>query len=672
MRGHIKYVAIIDRAGKHHYVEFGEGLNIITGKSSTGKSAMIEIFDYCFGSSEYTVPEGIITDSAQLYFVVMMVQDTFLVLARKPQENKAFIKEEAGFLEDDDISFFSLDYFTDFIGLQDFREELSKSFGIEITDTDTDLEDRTNRFNQRKKGRPSARHFTSFMLQHQNLIANKHSLFYRFDEKEKRDQTIEQFKIFAGFFDQDYFVKKQEVSELQRELKILLTEREKSVNYQKSAAVRLKQLLNDYYIITGVALTPEDENEILKRPSQFLDNLMTSKVVVDENSDESFKKRATLVEEKRQILIQHRRQHTVLTNIQASINSVNAYVEKSNGIKVLEEVKVQVSFCPFCETAHESIEQGANELSNAIDWLNMELSRSGYVFESFKSEEKAVKLHLKDLSKSLNTISKQIESIDAVTEKLEKDKSLEEQALKVKVKIEALLEDIQEIGKSTLDLEIKEKEGQIEIILNDLYINYNDERKRIDAERIINSRMKVIGSNLDFEPYYQPINLKFSLETFDLYHESLGLKKIYLRSMGSGANWLYSHLALFTSLQYYFCSLGKKSLIPPILFIDQPSQVYFPSSIDNKTEFDAETLKKLTLEETTDTEKVKERTDEDLLSVTKMFDELVKHCNSTKKETGIMPQIIVTDHADNLILSGEIPFEDYVNGRRWRTRGFIN
>ena len=51
-----------------------------------------------------------------------------------------------------------------------------------------------------KKEAPSFRHFTSFMLQHQNLIANKHALFYRFDEKEKKDQVIEQFKIFLNFF----------------------------------------------------------------------------------------------------------------------------------------------------------------------------------------------------------------------------------------------------------------------------------------------------------------------------------------------------------------------------------------------------------------------------------------------------------------------------------------
>lgn len=52
---------------------------------------------------------------------------------------------------------------------------------------------------------PSIRTFASFMLQHQNLVANKHAVFYRFDEKEKREQAIAHFKILMGLVHEDYF-----------------------------------------------------------------------------------------------------------------------------------------------------------------------------------------------------------------------------------------------------------------------------------------------------------------------------------------------------------------------------------------------------------------------------------------------------------------------------------
>ena len=58
-------------------------------------------------------------------------------------------------------------------------------------------------------------------------------------------------------------------------------------------------------------------------------------------------------------------------------------------------------------------------------------------------------------------------------------------------------------------------------------------------------------------------------------------------------------------------------------------------------------------------------------AVTNLFNQLVSFCKTTLKETGIEPQIIITDHADKLELDS-VDFEDLVNGRRWRTKGFIN
>ena len=34
---------------------------------------------------------------------------------------------------------------------------------------------------------------------------------FGFDEKEKREKTIDEFKIFAGFVDQEYYILKQEL-----------------------------------------------------------------------------------------------------------------------------------------------------------------------------------------------------------------------------------------------------------------------------------------------------------------------------------------------------------------------------------------------------------------------------------------------------------------------------
>jgi len=206
---------------------------------------------------------------------------------------------------------------------------------------------------------------------------------------------------------------------------------------------------------------------------------------------------------------------------------------------------------------------------------------------------------------------------------------------------------------------IKDRLAEIKPLLDAYKVN----EKMRDLSDLINSEMARIGAGFDFEDAYQPINLKFDLQTFDLWHESTDMGNVYLRSMGSGANWLYSHLTLFLALHSVFALKHEEGCrIPPILFLDQPTQVYFPAKIDHGKTFDAKTLAALTANS--------ERVDDDLSAVTNMFDKLAEFCEQTGVATGMMPQIIVTDHADDLTLKGKANFKSFVRAT-WRERGFI-
>jgi len=55
-------------------------------------------------------------------------------------------------------------------------------------------------------------------------------------------------------------------------------------------------------------------------------------------------------------------------------------------------------------------------------------------------------------------------------------------------------------------------------------------------------------------------------------------RPVPLQQLGSGSNWVGIHLIAYFALQKYFISLNKP--VPRFFFIDQPSQVYFPSEID--------------------------------------------------------------------------------------------
>lgn len=91
--------------------------------------------------------------------------------------------------------------------------------------------------------------------------------------------------------------------------------------------------------------------------------------------------------------------------------------------------------------------------------------------------------------------------------------------------------------------------------------------------------------------------------------------------MGSGENWVGYHLIVHLALHKWFVS--KNRPVPRFLFIDRPSQVYFPADKDVDGSMD-------------------NVEDEDRNAVARMF----KLAASVVEEMSPGLQIIITDHAD--------------------------
>jgi hypothetical protein len=58
-------------------------LNILTGASKTGKSAIIDIIDYCTGRSECYVADGVIRKHVAWYAVLFALGEGQILVARK-------------------------------------------------------------------------------------------------------------------------------------------------------------------------------------------------------------------------------------------------------------------------------------------------------------------------------------------------------------------------------------------------------------------------------------------------------------------------------------------------------------------------------------------------------------------------------------------------------------
>ncbi|WP_256592092.1 DUF3732 domain-containing protein [Pseudomonas sp. CC120222-01a] len=655
---------MIDRENEIHEVTFTTGLNIITGKSSMGKSALIEIFDFCLGNGNDTIPKGVITTRSKMYFTILEFESEIILLARSRDIEKVFLSEVTGSLEEIFHRMKNVkDFFKSslFLPLREFKKELGRFFSITMVDVDEDAEPRE--FSKGKSATPSIRSFASFMLQHQNLIANKHALFYRFDEKEKREQVIEHLKVFMDFVNQEYIWLSQESNRLKADLKKLETQIPKVQEEKKRFIARADELLAEYKVISGTELTTLTGAQIAGSVKSSYNKIRDLNVKIDSAADAYTERKKVLEEERSKQTVIVRELQDKLYAIRSSIDFTEDFAKTVGQIPLPEFAEVGEAHCPFCEAISSHVDNEANKLTFAIEWMNTELKTTSYARESFREEEGKLLNKLGSEKENLSSIQSKITQLDKQVEDLKKSKTVDEIALRIKHRLEGVIEDYANKPKSEFEgtrLAIKKRLAEIQPVLDE----YNVPGKMRDLTDLINSEMARIGAGFDFEEAYQPINLKFDLHTFDLWHESETMGNVYLRSMGSGANWLYTHLTLFLALHSVFALKHEDGCkIPPILFLDQPTQVYFPAKIDHRIEgFDPKGLAALTDRAA--------HVDEDIGSVTKMFDKLVEFCEQTYNSTGIRPQIIVTDHADDLKLSGEKDFQSFVR-KTWRKRGFI-
>ena len=667
MKTLIHEIGVIDKQGNRHPVNFKSGLNVVTGKSSTGKSALIEIFDYCFGSGENTIPKGVITTSAAIYYVALAVNEQDMVIARDPDiTSKAFFRRVEIFnSEDIDRDYFNSSYFRP---LGEFKKHL-RDFFLDIDDVDESLAARANRRFNQKAPTPSVRSFSSFILQHQNLVANKHALFYRFDEKEKRDQAIEHIKIFLGLVDQRFFHLSQEKERLTADIRRL--ERQEETNKRSSESYKQKvgPVLSQLYALMGFQDEPLSLEKVLRHPQDAKDQL--DGIIVPENINYNSD---AITERYNQLKLDRNQKATELRKLQRQASSINKHIQEEErfvgNVKQFsspKHVNISASICPFCHTEKDTLRESAEKLQQAITKVSGNLSQARPMKAKFESSLVDVERNIEVVSRALTELNQQVTEIEKTEKQLAEQKSLYESILMQKAKLFALLDTLNVAENSDLEKQIKDLSKQIKVITKDLK-KYDVQKGLENASAKVDEYMADIGSHFEFEASYKPINLHFSFETFDLYHLTPENEKIYLRSMGSGANWLYCHVTLFLALHKYFANLGDKCAIPSILFLDQPTQVYFP----NFNRDTSESFEEQKIQETEQRTEKERPVDEDIKAVENLFSRLSVYCNELELNDGFSPQIIVTDHADNLTLSNGVLFESLVNGNRWRMRGLIH
>lgn len=641
MKSYLKAIIIFDKNGEKRIVPLKQGVNIITGESKTGKSALIEILDYCLCSTRCTVPKGKITDFSYLYALSMVIGENVFIIARYNWESggKMVISKESINYDPETLE---LNYFEKKIAVpfKEVQRQIECELGLLVTNTKTDVE--------RKNKKASLRNMVSYLFQHQNLMASKFALFYRFSDYYKRKDIIDQFPVFAGMIDQKYYSDLIELNNLKTQLKQKYKKQqanEKSISYIKD---HLLPLLEDYYALLGQDLDSNMSSkmilEIASDLPQFDDSQLFGESKISIRYSELKEKLEDLRDKEREILLKIRN----IENVSHSGNSYTVLLNELKGQVSIAEIETSKYICPLCGHDCKEIAEEDAALIESTEWLDNELRLTEKYTADFSEDiRKLNELQMK-IESEIQEVRKQIKSIERNYISSKKLTSKREQVNYAKARIE-LFVDVNNTGIfENVDGEILELEEKIKH-LEEKIKEYDVETKMEKAQSFLSANMNRLSEKLDFEKEYRPINLNFGLidESFDLYQRQNYDEKIYLYEMGSGANWVSCHIALFLSFLRLFAK-ESKSPMPLIMFFDQPSQVYFPQGMDNENVI----------------------TQADLIAVNKMYQTIFDEIKSIGEDTGILPQLIVVDHVDGNNLECKDEFESYVRCN-WRNNNAL-
>ncbi len=633
---YIKQIIIFNKEGEKRFVPLERGLNIITGDSKTGKSALIEIVDYCLCSKTSNIPRGKISEFGYLFAIVLAFPNKFLVIGRKNffegGNLRLYIKLET---ELDIVNKIDLNYFESLTPLRrtEAQEQIERNFNMSVTNIaqSDDVESRDKR-------KASLREMTSLIFQHQNLIANKHALVYRFDDNYKRQAVIDSFPVFAGWADDEYFSLKRAIEAKQKQLRQLGLSQQKKDAAKRTIEAELKGHFKNYYSLVGrefnedlnlsqlLALKgnlPTYTNETFTAP-ELLDRYNLLKKEIDEKGAEQ-----KVLDKKIKDL---QETENYANQFQIGLKTLNLKAENSKSSE-------SSHICPICGSENEQITQEMELINNAQKQLSKELEQLGGYRISYQKEIDSLKTQQADLRRNIRSLINQKDEIEKINQSIEREKNVSEQVIYARANLDVRIEMLNTAETIVINDETEEIRGELEV-LNQKITQFSIENDYKSAESFFSQNMNKIGNKLDFEDELKPLKFWFDLKEFSFYHTAPGIGRITLNEMGSGANWLTCHISLFLSFLHYL-AIQKKSVVPSFLFLDQPSQVYFPSDFN-----------------------LEEAKDNDIKQVEKVYIAILEELDEIEKKAGFLPQIIVTDHADKLNL-GKYNFDNYVR-KRWK------
>ena len=614
---HILEIILYGKNGLRRILSLRIGTNIITGKSSTGKTALIEIVEYCLGKSTCTVPEGVIRERVDWFALKLQFPSKQVLVARKNPEIEMNSSSEVYFEVADTIETPLKAPTRSNTTVEALVESLSQMVRISPNlEVPAPRPDAT-------EGSAKIKHALFYCFQKQTEIATNQILFHRQATQGMFPTIRNMLPFFLGAVAENYLAKKQELVNARRDLATLERRLGEAQSIHGEGVDNAHALLEELKE-TGIVASDVTASSLSEYVAIFRENLSWQPANKVFPGSERIPQLQHELAHLRQLLSEKASDLRVAEKFADEAKGFKRELEhqekRLESIRLFDTDEQDNEHCPICMQKMDRPLPATNEIRHAIAKVkeNLELTTR---------EEPQLLEYIQRLETEINGLKEQIRlrtnSLNYLIQQHEEsqhDQDTIATQMKVIGHMEYWLKNLRTDSDSEpLQLELKRISELVNKLEAEVDEEYEKERLRSTLNRI-NTRMTELSKQLDFEFAGVPIRLDPTNLTILV---DTPKKPVPLASIGSGRNWLAYHLLVYFTLQEYFIENDRP--VPRFLFLDQPSQVYFPRDSQG------ELLSSLSLLKNEDRE-----------AVLKMYQFIISMVESLHGQL----QVVVTDHAE--------------------------
>ncbi|CAH7214533.1 AAA_23 domain-containing protein [Vibrio chagasii] len=508
-------------------------VNIITGTSNTGKTAIIDIIDYCFFASESKISQDIINDNASWYGLVLSHNESEFTFARKSPYFSKFSNE---------FYFIELDS-SHITPYQNSNEDtLKKYFNSIFNITENTKVEYGGKYHS-KNSKISIRYFQMFNTISGNIIENDSGVFFDKQNKERYREALPRiFDLSVGIETVENIIKRETVDALENKIKRLERKNSRLNNQSQDFIEEQSKLIaisKEYSLIDPNLDSKEAWSQIL--------NLDINSILSESNDgerDKIEKEYFSTIKKIRNL----KRFSSQYSQYKDSLKNIESNIKPIEYLKSID-----------CELIKTSIY--SDIVSNLSDQVaKIKIERRGKTPLSIQVEDQILKLENK------------AESYRAQLEDYKKNHAYEYNSSKEKFYYLGEITTKAKFYKHKPQAENLFDISEIQRQIEDISIEDTTERKRLTCEAIediISDYMSIVGESLVNYSNYKP--------SFNYKDKNLSLRKprsAYIENVGSSSNHMF--LQLFFSLSLHeIIMTNNAQFVAPYLIIDQPSRPYY-------------------------------------------------------------------------------------------------